>query len=125
MKNIPGTLLIIRKIEKKKDYRPGYVSFYRNNYSDYICLTYGEPVVLISFLPNILKKRNHTNLFYMKVLWRNQLLDTNISNLNANKWFITYDNWINNGYDQKYNDFLENGKLIELWKYYRIQYRLE
>lgn len=124
MKNIPGTLLFVRRTFKNKNssVTPGYITVYSNTGGSHM-LTYGDPCLMLSY--EAIDSKMSPKIFSLTILVNKNIYTTSIKNRECNKWFATDKQWETNKYDETYKKFLSNGDLPRLWRLYGLTDRLD
>jgi len=122
MKNIPGTLLHVRRLKRKKDggFYPGVV-LANDKKGNLFYIPYGESCLLLSY--NLNTSRTERKFYNLEILWNKQTLNLTLTNNQCNKWFCGYEQWAKY-HEKKYNEFIINGEMKKIWTLYNVNYRI-
>jgi len=116
MKINPGSLLIVRKMLRmgvtgQNKLHPASITFFKENTLAYnpILVPFGDAILVLSY------KKMPYNVYNLVVLWNNKHLETKINNLHANRWLATPNNWTKYKLGDKYEEYISDGSMTQLW----------
>ena len=126
MLNVSGTMLIVRR----REHGTGGPTYVRGNKSNAessdskgytrtarsVYIPYGEPCMMLDFGVTDTTIPHGGKYKTLKLLWRNDYVDVNLTDKQANAWFTFFPTWNKRGHRVRFEGFKADGSLDKLYQ---------